>query len=59
MYVLQLMEKAEAREKERIKDEQRRQKKMEDSFKRMLKPYGADWSLETKVRFDWLNVADL
>ena len=53
------MEKAEAREKERIKDEQRRQKKMEDSFKRMLKPYGADWSLETKVRFDWLNVADL
>ncbi|XP_067952086.1 pre-mRNA-processing factor 40 homolog A-like [Watersipora subatra] len=43
-----LMEKAEARERERIKDEQRRLKKVEDSFKRMLKPYGADWTHETK-----------
>lgn len=42
------MEKAEAREKERIKDEQRRQKKLEDAFKKMLKPHGDNWTQETK-----------
>ena len=42
------MEKAEAREKERMKDEQRRQKKMEDAFKKLLKPHGGDWTTDTK-----------
>jgi len=43
-----LMEKAEAREKERMKDEQRRQKKVEEAFKKMLKPHGNDWTPDTK-----------
>lgn len=42
------MEKAEAREKERMKDEQRRQKKVEEAFKKMLKPHGNDWTPDTK-----------
>lgn len=44
------MEKAEAREKERMKDEQRKQKKLEDSFKKMLKSKAEadEWSHETK-----------
>ena len=33
----QLIEKAEAREKERLKEESKRQKRLENSFKNMLK----------------------
>jgi len=48
------MDKAEAREKERIKDDQRRQKKIEDAFRKMLRGYSTDWAPDT----NWDDVRD-
>ncbi|BES92767.1 FF domain [Nesidiocoris tenuis] len=41
-----LLEKAESREKERVKEDQRRQKKLEASFKNLLRDYDIDYKTE-------------
>ncbi|KAK9505433.1 hypothetical protein O3M35_009496 [Rhynocoris fuscipes] len=41
-----LLEKAESREKERVKEDQRRQRKLEAGFKNLLKEYDVDYNSE-------------
>lgn len=47
-----LLEKAESREKERVKEDQRRQRKVESSFRNLLKDYDVDYTT------DWSEIRD-
>lgn len=47
-----LLEKAESREKERLKEDQRRQRKVESAFRNLLKEYDVDYNT------DWAQIRD-
>ena len=55
IYFGQLIEKAEAREKERLKEESKKQKRIENSFKNMLKQSAPP--LDVKDDWDEVKVA--